>query len=46
VSIIEREGKGGTCGQATKGALTKEASAPYKEKSAGGRKEVEESRRR
>ena len=40
-----KEGGGGACGKATKGAAGEEAGVPCKEKSAGRRKEVEESRR-
>jgi len=44
VSIVGKEGKGSACGKATKGAVRGEAGIPYKEKSAGKGKEVEESR--
>ena len=42
--IIGEEGKGGTCGKATKGTPIEGASAPYKGKSAGRRKKVKESK--
>ena len=42
--IIEKKGKGGVCGKATKGAPTEGASTPCKGKSTGRRKKVEESR--
>ena len=38
------EGKGGTCGKATKDTLTEGASVLYKEKSTGRRKKIEKSR--
>ena len=42
--IIGEEGKGGTCGKATKGTPIEGASVPYKGKSAGRRKKVKESK--
>jgi len=43
----EEEGReGGACGKTTKGATGREASVSYKGKSAGRRKEVEESRKK
>jgi len=44
VPIIEKEGKGGMCGKATKGTPTEGAGASCKRKSAGRRKKIEESR--
>jgi len=44
VSIVSKEEKGSACGKATKGTARGEASMPYKGKSAGKEKEVEENR--
>jgi len=46
VPIIGREGKGGACSQAAKSVPTEGAGVLCKGKSTGGKKEVEESRRR
>jgi len=43
---MEEEGKGGACGEATKGTPTEGAGAPCKGKSTGRRKKVEEDRGR
>jgi len=44
VPIVDKKGKGSTCGKATKGAVRGEASVLYKGKSIGKGEEIEESR--
>jgi len=43
---VEKERKSGIYKEATKGIPTKEASTPYKRKSIGSRKKVEEGKRK
>jgi len=46
VSIVGKEGEGGTCGKATKGVARRETGAPCKGKSTEKGEKVEEGRRK